>query len=128
MAFTVLLVDDNPVQATTRQAILTYAGNQVSIATSASHALHLLDDPEFAGNVDLVITDHLMPKMNGPQFVATLRQRFPTLPVLVLSGLPDADMEYAGMTILYRSKPIAPDELIRLTQSLWGKNSLGRTA
>jgi CheY-like chemotaxis protein len=78
--------------------------------------------------VDLVITDHLMPKMNGPQLVANLRQRFPTLPIVVLSGMPDAEMEYAGMDVLYRPKPIAPEELIRLTQSLWEKNRLGRTA
>ena len=128
MAFTVLLVDDNPVQAATRQTILTHSGNQVFVAASANHALALLENPEFARNVDLVITDHLMPKMNGPQLVARLRQRFATLPILVLSGMPDAEMEYAGMDVLYRPKPIAPEELIRLTQSLWEKNRLGRTA
>jgi CheY-like chemotaxis protein len=128
MAFTVLLVDDNPVQAATRQTILTHSGNQVFVAASANHALALLENPELARNVDLVITDHLMPKMNGPQLVANLRQRFPTLPIVVLSGMPDAEMEYAGMDVLYRPKPIAPEELIRLTQSLWEKNRLGRTA
>jgi CheY-like chemotaxis protein len=128
MAFTVLLVDDNPVQAATRQTILTHSGNQVFVAASANHALALLENPELARNVDLVITDHLMPKMNGPQLVAHLRQRFPTLPIVVLSGMPDAEMEYAGMDVLYRPKPIAPEELIRLTQSLWEKNRLGRTA
>lgn len=128
MTFTVLLVDDNPVQAATRQAILSYAGNEVIVATSATHALALMENSEFARDVNLVITDHLMPNMNGPQLVARLRQRFPTLSILVLSGMPDAENEYAGMDVLYRLKPIAPEELIRLTQSLWEKNRLDRTA
>jgi CheY-like chemotaxis protein len=128
MAFTILLVDDNPVQAATRQAILSSCGNQVSVASSARQALTLLEeDPGFAGNVRLVITDHLMPKMNGPQFVVRLRQRFPALPILVLSGLPDAEMEYAELNILYRPKPIAPEELIRLTELLC-RDTLQRTA
>jgi CheY-like chemotaxis protein len=123
----ILLVDDNPVQATTRQAILTNTGRKVFVATSASHALVLLEDLELARNVKLVITDHIMPKMNGQQFVARLRQLFPTLPVLVLSGLPDAEIEYVGMNVDYRMKPIAPEELIRLAQSLC-EDALGRTA
>jgi CheY-like chemotaxis protein len=127
MVSTVLLVDDNPVQAATRQAILSHSGNKVFIATSAGHALALLEDLELARTVRLVITDHLMPKMNGPQFVVKVRQRFPTLPILVLSGLADAEIEYAGMNVLYRQKPIAPEELIRLTQLLC-EDTLGRIA
>jgi CheY-like chemotaxis protein len=127
MVSTVLLVDDNPVQAATRQAILSHSGNKVFIATSACHALALLEDLELARTVRLVITDHLMPKMNGPQFVVKVRQRFPTLPILVLSGLADAEIEYAGMNVLYRQKPIAPEELIRLTQLLC-EDTLGRIA
>ncbi|HSY73604.1 MAG TPA: hypothetical protein VK798_15220, partial [Alloacidobacterium sp.] len=57
----ILLVDDNPVQAATRKAILTHAGNSVSMATDAQQALHLLANPDFAKEVKLVITDHLMP-------------------------------------------------------------------
>jgi DNA-binding response OmpR family regulator len=123
MAFTILLVDDNPLQAATRQAILTYSGNKVFIATNAGQALAQLKDTELG----LVITDHLMPGMNGPQFVTELRKRLPNVPVLVLSGMPDAEDEYAGMNVLYRLKPIAPEELIRLVQSLC-RNALGRTA
>jgi CheY-like chemotaxis protein len=123
----ILLVDDNPVQAATRKAILTFSGNQVSVATNAQEALTLLENPDFAKNINLIITDHLMPHMNGPQFVARLRVQLPNVPVLVLSGLPDAEAEYDGMNILYRLKPLDPEELIRLAQSL-PTSALGRTA
>lgn len=127
MTFTVLLVDDNPVQSATRRAILASAGNTVSVAANANQALKLLDDPAFGESIRLVITDHLMPGMNGPQFIGKLRERFPTLAVLVLSGLPDAEIEYSGLNIFYRPKPIAPEELIRLTELLC-QDALRRTA
>jgi len=127
MASIILLVDDNPIQAATRQAILSSSVNEVLVATSASRALALLEDSELAANVRLVITDHLMPGMTGPQFVARLREGFPVLPVLVLSGWPDVEMEYAGLNILYRSKPIAPEELIPLVELLC-RDALKRTA
>ena len=123
----ILLVDDNPVQAATRKAILTFSGNQVSVTTNAQEALTLLENPDFAKNINLIITDHLMPHMNGPQFVARLRLQLPNVPVLVLSGLPDAEAEYDGMNILYRLKPLDPEELIGLAQSL-PTSALGRTA
>jgi CheY-like chemotaxis protein len=123
----ILLVDDNPVQAATRKAILTFSGNQVSVATNAQEALTLLENSDFAKNINLIITDHLMPHMNGPQFVARLRLQLPNVPVLVLSGLPDAEAEYDGMNILYRLKPLDPEELIGLAQSL-PTSALGRTA
>jgi DNA-binding response OmpR family regulator len=127
MSHTILLVDDNAVQAATRQAILTYSGNNVIVATNAGTALSLLEDLDLARNVRLVITDHVMPKVSGPQFVVELRRRFPTLPILVLSGLPDAESEYVGMNVVYRLKPIPPEELIQLTRSL-REDPLGRTA
>jgi CheY-like chemotaxis protein len=126
MSIAILLVDDNAVQAATRKAILTRSGNSVTVAAGAQQALALLAD-EFAKTVRLVITDHLMPGMNGRQFVTELRQQFPALPVLVLSGLPGAELEYEGLNVLYRLKPLAPEELIRLTQMI-SENTLDLTA
>jgi CheY-like chemotaxis protein len=127
MPFTLLLVDDNQVQAATRQAILATSGIKAFVTHFADKALDLLQSLSTTEPVQLVITDHLMPGMNGPKFVSKLREQFPTLPVLVLSGLPDAEMEYEGLRVVYRLKPIDPEELIRLVQSLCDE-PLGRTA
>lgn len=127
MPYVILLVDDNAVQAATRRAILSGTGNQIEVATNPIDALKMLDEPELANRVRLVITDHLMPNMKGPQFVAELRKRFPVVPVLVLSGLPGSEEEYAGMKVVHRLKPLAPESLIQLAQSLCS-NALGRTA
>jgi DNA-binding response OmpR family regulator len=127
MPITILLVDDDPIQAATRKAILIRSGNEVVIASGGQKALSLLDDMELAQRVGMVITDHLMPGMNGLQFVTELRRHFPTLPVLVLSGLPDGEAAYEGLNVRYRLKPLAPEELIQLAQSIPG-SALGRTA
>jgi CheY-like chemotaxis protein len=116
----ILLVDDNYVQSATRRAILEGCGREVSIAPQGQLALELLeneDTPEFG----LVITDHLMPVMSGPEFVAELRRRGSKVPVLVLSGLPEAETAYAGLDVIFRLKPFDPDSLIRLVQELLGE-------
>jgi FixJ family two-component response regulator len=61
-----------------------------------------------------------MPVMSGPEFVAELRRRGFTLPVVVLSGLPDAESAYEGLNVVFRLKPCDPDSLIRLVQELLG--------
>lgn len=118
MTADILLVDDNSIQATTRKAILSRLGRSVVLAGRAAQALDLLFASDATHPVGLVITDHLMPEMNGPEFVAALRERYPDLPVLVLSGMADAEAEYADLDVTFRVKPLPPDELLRLTQRL----------
>ena len=114
----VLLVDDNPIQAATRQAILSLLGRAVAVAEGARQALEMLEDEQLLNSIGLVITDHWMPDINGPQFVDLLRRRLPIVPVLVLSGLPDVEAEYAGLDVIFRVKPIAPAQLMALVDSL----------
>ena len=117
----ILLVDDNHIQSATRQAILEGAGRDVCIAQQGQQALELLSEPGTSSPLGLVITDHLMPVMSGPEFVTELRRRGYTLPVVVLSGFPDAEPAYQGLNVIFRLKPFDPDSLIRLVQDLLGE-------
>lgn len=123
----ILLVDDNAIQAATRKAVLTRAGRRVLIAESAAAALKMLANEEVAAQIALMITDHLMPGMNGPEFVRKFREKLPETPVVVLSGLPDAETEYEPGDVVFRMKPIAPDALIHLVNELLD-GSVARTA
>jgi len=118
MTANILLVDDNAIQATTRRSILLRTGRAVVLAGGAAQALALLDDAALLKSIGLVITDHLMPGMNGPEFVAKVRERLPSVPIIVLSGFTDVEDEYEGMNIVFRAKPVAPDHLIALAESL----------
>ena len=118
MAAAILLVDDNLIQAATRKAILNRAGFEVAVCSGAQDALDWMQDPTRSDSLALIITDHVMPGMHGSGFAAAVRKTSATLPILVISGLPDAESEYLGMDVIFRSKPFAPDALITLTRYL----------
>jgi CheY-like chemotaxis protein len=112
MTATILLIDDNAVQAATRQTILKRAGYFVIAALNPVRALEQFQNREFPSEIGLVITDHLMPEMNGSNFVRALRKTHPELPVMVISGLEEAEDEYAGMHVAFRLKPVLPENLL----------------
>jgi len=111
-ASTVLLVDDNAIQAATRQTILKRAGYSVQAALNPVRALEVLRKEESGSSIGVVITDHLMPGMNGAEFVRELRKMHPSLPVVVISGLEEAEDEYQGLNVLFLLKPLPPDQLL----------------
>jgi len=88
----------------------------VSVATSADSALATLR--ALPGRFGLVITDHLMPGTTGSGLVRQMRAEHLWLPVLVLSGLAEAETEYEGLDVSFRVKPFPPPELIELVQTL----------
>jgi CheY-like chemotaxis protein len=123
----ILLVDDNPVQAATRRIILERTGATVRVANSGIQALDQLEAQD-RPPVRLIITDHLMPGMNGPELVSTVRGHHITLPIIVLSGLPDAELQYDGLDVVFRLKPFHPDALIALVHELLEERPMQRTA
>ncbi len=82
-AATVLLVEDEaPVRRLAERA-LRRRGFAVRAADSAEAALALLED---GTRPDLVVSDVMMPGMDGPALLATLRRRWPDLPAILVSG------------------------------------------
>ncbi len=118
MSASVLLVDDNAVQAAIRQTILKRAGYHVIAALNAERALEQIQGGDLASPVRLVITDHIMPGMNGSSFIRALRVSHPDLPVMVISGLEEAETEYEGMSVIFRVKPVLPETLLSDVRSL----------
>jgi DNA-binding response OmpR family regulator len=113
----ILVVDDNPVQALTRKAILARAGLEAETVYSAEAAFAAIES-DHASAICLVITDHIMPGESGCCFVKGLWERRTGLPVVVLSGLAEAEDDYVGLDITFRAKPIRPGELIELARQL----------
>src|SRR5436853_573007 len=71
--------------------------------------------------VDGVITDHIMPGVSGDVFVRELRKVSPNIPVLVITGAPEVEDEYAGLGVMFRNKPLPPPELIHAVTELTKK-------
>jgi DNA-binding response OmpR family regulator len=115
----ILVVDDSPLQALTRKEILNRSGLEVRTAYSAEAAFDALETDENR-EINLVITDHIMPGESGHHFVERLWERRAGLSVMVLSGLAEAEAEYEGLDITFRSKPILPSDLVALAMQLSG--------
>ena len=111
----VLLIDDNPLQLSVREAVLRNAGFQVTVATNVESALAILH--AIRERVGVIVTDHLMPGAGGPEFVRALRAEKDWIPVIVLSGMAEAASEYQGLEVVFRVKPLPPPELIELVRS-----------
>lgn len=108
----VLLIDDNAIQAATRQTILRRAGYYAIAALNPRRALEQFENNDFPAPIRAVITDHIMPGMNGAEFVRELRKTFPDLPVVVISGLEEAEPLYDGLNVQFLLKPLPPEQLI----------------
>jgi DNA-binding NtrC family response regulator len=124
-ATAVLLIDDNAIQATTRQAILRRAGYFVIAALDTARVLEQFRRDDFPVQIGAVITDHVMPGMNGAEFVRELRRTHPELPVMVISGMEDAEVEYAGMNVRFLVKPLMPDLLLSNLRELLEQEQVG---
>ena len=112
----VLLIDDSPLQLRVREAVLRDAGFEVCIATASESAHALLRSEPVGDSVGVIVTDHMLPGASGAEFVRQLRQIKRTVPVIVITGLPEAETEYAGLNVVFRQKPCPPAELIALVR------------
>jgi CheY-like chemotaxis protein len=121
----ILLLDDNAIQAATRQTILRRSGYFAIAALNPKRALEQLQNGEFPARIGAVITDHIMPGMSGSDFVRELRKTHPNLPVMVISGLEEAQPEYAGMNVQFLLKPLPPDVLLSHLRNLLAEETEG---
>jgi CheY-like chemotaxis protein len=109
---TVLVVEDEDgVRALTSQ-VLQRNGYKVLEARHGLEALQVCGQQKEP--VRLVVTDMIMPEMNGAQLAAHMRGRWPKLPVLFLSGYTDRALLHNGLLDPNRNflqKPFTPHDL-----------------
>jgi len=109
----VLVVDDDVSARGPVTRALRYAGYYVLEATNGEEALQVMQ--EYHAPVHLVISDVVMPEMNGAELVAFLRATYPSLRMLFISGYTAGFLEAAGETVVgvdLLSKPFSPPELL----------------
>lgn len=84
----VLLVDDEEHVTRALERALRKEGYEITSVNDPREALALLKTQAF----DVVISDHLMPGMTGIEFTKLVRDRYPDMLRLMLTGQPDTDM------------------------------------
>ena len=95
----ILLVDDDPFHSHARAAALESVYHRVVRASGAAEAFILVDQPEFARDLALVMVALHMPGLSGPAFVAELASRAPRVPVLVLCRKGECHDEYQSENV-----------------------------
>ncbi len=82
---TILCVDDNEQALSVRKFLLETRGYRVLAVTTAHEALELLESA-LPGSIDLLLTDLLMPTMDGNELVRRAKDMSPALPTMLISG------------------------------------------
>src|SRR5678810_1062460 len=88
----VLVVDDEADVRKVVRMTLQKAGYDVLEAENGEKAIETINAGENRLLLDILICDIRMPKINGVEAIAYFRANYPRVPVIVLTGFPDADM------------------------------------
>jgi two-component system, OmpR family, response regulator CpxR len=82
---TILCVDDNEQALSVRKFLLETRGYRVLTATNAQEALEILE-AALPGSIDLLLSDLLMPGMDGNELIRRAKDLSPALPAMLISG------------------------------------------
>jgi len=118
---TILIVDDEPSLLNLVNDSLTLHGYHVLTASNGQDALEILTKE----SVDLVISDIIMPKLDGTQLAREIRDRYPHVKMQMVSGYVENKITNLIDTSLSKNilyKPFMMEELINRVQCLLGEN------
>ena len=113
-----MLVDDDEAVRSVIATILRRAGHEVTVVANAKAALEAA-----AGGpqLELLISDVVMPGMSGVELARELQKRLPALKVLLFSGYPGEHARaLSGETFQHLAKPVTPKELLDRIDQLLG--------
>jgi CheY-like chemotaxis protein len=110
----ILMAEDEDLVALTLSAILESHDYRVTVTHDGQQALEAAaKDPP-----DLLVTDLLMPVMQGRELIAHLRQSYPNLPVVVMTGFSDSIPAEDPGRLVVVLKPFSTGALVRAIQAL----------
>ena len=108
----ILVVDDEPVVRQFATRVLADAGYSVTTAEDGAQALELVR--ERGERVRVVVSDIVMPRLNGVQLLEALSVSHPDLPIILMSGYAHAQLAQQGIAApcSLLAKPFAPEVLL----------------
>jgi signal transduction histidine kinase/DNA-binding LacI/PurR family transcriptional regulator/ActR/RegA family two-component response regulator len=116
---TILVVEDEPAVRAVTERFLRLQGYDVHTVSGGQEALAFLR--EFPRQIDLLLTDVVMPGMNGRQLVELARQMQPSLAAMYLTGYDDGAHARQGLTdtgAVLLEKPVSPEALAQTVRQV----------
>ena len=111
----VLVVDDSEAVCKALRDVLTMSGYAVRTAPSGERAMQIMETAQ----MDLIITDLKMSGMSGIQLLKKVKDKTPSLPVIILTGFGDMDSVIEAMragVADYLKKPFSINEVLQVTE------------
>jgi CheY-like chemotaxis protein len=117
-AATILLVEDEPAFRDLLTEGLEAAGYRVLVGENGVDALHVAS--QFAEPIELLLTDVIMPQMNGPDLAKYVKDVHPEAKVLYISGYTDDKLQLisSDADVALLQKPFYMHDLLRKMQQL----------
>jgi CheY-like chemotaxis protein len=111
----ILIVDDEFGLAEMLRDMLRESGFEVTLAINGRLALEILEE----GKVDVVLTDLMMPVMDGTELAMAMRRddRHRDTPIIMMTCLPTAPPQPDGLFNAILRKPFTPDLLLKTLRS-----------
>lgn len=122
MSFKILIVDDERDILVTLQDLLEFEGYEVVCAYNGTSALLKIEET----NPDLIITDMMMPGMNGIELIQAIRndKDYSTIPIILLSAMISLmDQEKQGWDVFIKK----PSDIFKLLDSVHDLLTKGRS-
>ena len=118
----ILLVEDEDTVRSFSARALRTTGYEVFEADSGEQALEVLDDID--NQIDLMISDVVMPEMDGPTLLTKVRQRLPELKVIFVSGYAEESVRQDiadDQSVEFLAKPYSLDQINSKVKDVLGK-------
>ena len=119
---TVLVVEDDNRLRKVIGAALKHFGYTVIEAGNGLEALNIVD--KYKGLIDIMVTDVVMPKMNGKETADRIREIFPEIKIIFMSGYTDNAIVHHGVLtsgVNFLEKPFSPEGLLKKIRSVMNR-------
>ena len=113
----ILVVDDEDIVLESCQAVFELEGFEVMLVPTADEAIEAMKNDNFA----LLLIDVKMPKHDGMYLMKKIREQWPDIPIIVMSGYYTAEtikeaFEMGAANFI--AKPFEPDELVKIVRQI----------
>jgi DNA-binding NtrC family response regulator len=119
----ILIIDDEEIVRASCSRILSPEGTPVQTANNGKNGLAILESQAF----DLVLTDMMMPDMDGIEVLRKIRETWPETEVIIMTGFGTVKTAVRAMKIGvfdYIEKPFTPDDLLPLVSKALERKKL----
>ncbi|KJU82175.1 response regulator receiver protein [Candidatus Magnetobacterium bavaricum] len=115
----ILVIDDEAIVRISCKRVLETEGYDVELASSGTMAVGCMEKERY----DLVITDLMMPDMDGFELIGVISEKWPHLNVVVMTGYGTDETRLKSVELgaaIFLKKPFLPEQLLAVASAVGG--------